>query len=137
MRKSFETSWIGALGFPSGYAIRLSRQTHQAYADYLKTILKEKEEMKPTADPRITKFSSTRMGGLGRALLVSTIMGILITPVFLLFLLPMSRLLMAVTSTGFIFIFAWIMCAVTEGRVYEVFVGTATQVFRSLRAAQR
>jgi hypothetical protein len=49
----------------------------------------------------------------------------------------MSRLLMAVTSTGFIFIFAWIMCAVTEGRVYEVFVGTATQVFRSLRAAQR
>jgi hypothetical protein len=54
---------------------------------------------------------------------------ILMTPVFLLFLVPMSHLLMAITTASFIFLFALILCVVTEGRVYEVFVGTATQVF--------
>jgi len=92
----------------------------------IRSIVKGKKEMKPTDDPRVTVFSPTRMARLGRALLVSTIMGVLLVPVFLLFLVPMSRLLMVLTSTGFILLFVLIMSAVTEGRVYEVFVGTAS-----------
>jgi hypothetical protein len=56
-------------------------------------------------------------------------MGVLLVPVFLLFLLPMSRLLMALTSAGFILLSILILSIVTEGRVYEVFVGTATWVY--------
>ncbi|KAH8779613.1 hypothetical protein BGZ57DRAFT_889339 [Hyaloscypha finlandica] len=59
-------------------------------------------------------------------LMVSTIMGILLSPVYLLFLVPMSHLMMAITSTSFIILFAIIMTVVAEGRIYEVFVGTAT-----------
>lgn len=95
-------------------------------ANESKNILKSKEEDKPTPDPRVTKFSDAGMGTAGRALLVSTVIGILLVPVFLLFLVPMSRLLMAVTSAGFILLFALIMSVVTDGKVYEVFVGTAT-----------
>jgi hypothetical protein len=102
------------------------RYKHERNTDLFKSILKDKEEMKPTADQRVTVFSPTRMARFGRALLVSTIMGVLLVPVFLLFLVPMSHLLMAMTSAGFILFFALIMSVVTEGRVYEVFVGTAT-----------
>jgi hypothetical protein len=38
----------------------------------------------------------------------------------------MSHLMMAITTATFIFLFALILCVVTEGKVYEVFVGTAT-----------
>ena len=81
---------------------------------------------KPTSEKQFTFFSQEAESGLSRFLLVSSIMLILMTPVFLLFLLPMSHLLMAVTTAGFIFLFALIMCIVTNGKVYEVFVGTAT-----------
>jgi uncharacterized RDD family membrane protein YckC len=85
---------------------------------------------KPTDDQRLTFFSATAERRVGRFLLVSSIMLILMIPVFLLFLVQMSHLLMAVTTASFIFVFALIMSAVAEGRVYEVFVGTATQVSR-------
>jgi hypothetical protein len=99
----------------------------------MKRIVKESEKTKkPTTDSRFTFFSATAERGVGRFFLVSSIMLILMIPVFLLFLLPMSHLLMAVTTAAFIFLFALIMCVVTEGKVYEVFVGTATQVPRFL-----
>jgi hypothetical protein len=83
---------------------------------------------RPTDDQQLTFFSASAERGLGQFLLVSGIMLIVMIPVFLLFLVQMSHLLMAVTTASFIFLFALIMSAVTEGRVYEVFVGTATQV---------
>lgn len=99
----------------------------QNNTDDLKKIIKESEEMqKPTTDLRITFFSPGAERGVGRFLLVSSIMLILMTPVFLLFLIPMSHLLMAVTTAAFIFVFALIMSVVTKGEVYQVFVGTAT-----------
>lgn len=85
---------------------------------------------KPSDDEQLTFFSASAERGVGRFLLISSIMLILMIPVFLLFLVHMSHLLMAVTTASFIFLFALIMSAVAEGRVYEVFVGTATQVFR-------
>jgi uncharacterized RDD family membrane protein YckC len=84
---------------------------------------------KPTADSQFTFFSPAAERRVGRFLLVSSIMLILMIPVFLLFLVPMSHLLMAITTASFTFLFALILCVVTEGRVYEVFVGTATHVF--------
>ncbi|PMD33266.1 hypothetical protein L207DRAFT_518094, partial [Hyaloscypha variabilis F] len=93
----------------------------------IRRIVKESEKTKkPTTDSRFTFFSATAERGVSRFFLVSSIMLILMIPVFLLFLLPMSHLLMAVTTAAFIFLFALIMCVVTEGKVYEVFVGTAT-----------
>jgi hypothetical protein len=89
---------------------------------------------KPTDDQQLTFFSPSAERRVGRFLLVSGTMLILMTPVFLLFLVQMSHLLMAVTTASFIFLFALIMSALTEGRVYEVFVGTATQVSSSYRA---
>jgi uncharacterized RDD family membrane protein YckC len=96
-------------------------------ADGVKRIVKASEEMKkPTKDSRFTFFSPAAERGVGRFLLVSSILLILMCPVFLLFLLPMSHLMMAITTATFIFLFALIMCIVTEGKVYEIFVGTAT-----------
>jgi hypothetical protein len=136
--------------------------------------MKIKDEAKPTSDTSVTYFSPSILGGLGRVLLISTIMGILLVPVFLLyafsrvyfsssgclaicgifkglvpecleccstlafpnqailtlrssrFLVPMARPMMALTSAGFIFLFLLIMSVVAEGRIYEIFVGTAT-----------
>jgi hypothetical protein len=84
------------------------------------------KEKKPTSDTSISYYSPSKLGALVQALMVCTIMGILLIPVFLLFLVPMSHPMMALTSTTFIFIFAIIMTVVAEGRIYEIFVGTAT-----------
>ena len=88
--------------------------------------MKTKEDNKPTLDKTVSYYSSSKLHGVVQVLMVSTIMGVLLIPVFLLFLVPMSRLMMAFTSTIFIFLFAIIMTVVAEGRTYEVFVGTAT-----------
>jgi Family of unknown function (DUF6594) len=88
--------------------------------------MKIKDEDKPTSDEVVSYYSPSKLGGLVQVLMVSTIMGVLLTPVFLLFLIPMSHPMMAFTSTAFIFLFAVIMTVVAEGRTYEIFVGTAT-----------
>lgn len=93
----------------------------------IRKIVKGGEGMKkPTDDQQLTFFSASAERSVGRFLLISSIMLILMIPVFLLFLVQMSHLLMAVTTASFIFLFALIMSVVAEGRVYEVFVGTAT-----------
>jgi hypothetical protein len=80
----------------------------------------------PTLDQSVFYYSPSRLGGVVQVLMVSTVMGILLIPVYLLFLVPMSHLMMAITSTAFIILFAIIMTVVAEGRIYEIFVGTAT-----------
>lgn len=81
---------------------------------------------KSTEDSQFTFFSPTAERAVGRFLLVSSIMLILMTPVFLLFLTPMSHVSMSIVTASFVLLFALIMSVVTEGKVYEVFVGTAT-----------
>jgi hypothetical protein len=90
------------------------------------TWLKTKDEKKPTLDPSAAYYSPSKLGKVVQALMVCTIMGVLLVPVFLLFLVRMSHPMMAVISTAFIFLFAIIMTVVAEGRTYEIFVGTAT-----------
>ncbi|KAH8799915.1 hypothetical protein F5882DRAFT_514544 [Hyaloscypha sp. PMI_1271] len=87
--------------------------------------IKTEEEM-PTLDQSVSYYSPSRLRGVVQVLMVSTVMGILLIPVYLLFLVPMSHLMMAITSTAFIILFAIIMTVVAEGRIYEIFVGTAT-----------
>lgn len=93
--------------------------------------MKTKDEEKPTVDEVVTYYSPSKLGGLVQVLMVSTIMGVLLIPVFLLFLVPMSHPMMAFTSTAFIFLFAVIMTVIAQGRIYEIFVGTATSVFEA------
>jgi hypothetical protein len=93
---------------------------------FLQKWITTREEEKPTSDQSVSYYSPSRLGGVVQVLMVCTIMGILLIPVFLLFLVPMSHPMMALTSTAFIFLFAIIMTVVAEGRIYEIFVGTAT-----------
>ncbi|KAH7308779.1 hypothetical protein BKA65DRAFT_519887 [Rhexocercosporidium sp. MPI-PUGE-AT-0058] len=84
------------------------------------------KERKKTDEKRVTYYSATRFKAFAGMLLVLTTVGILLTPVFLLFLIPMSRSLMAVTASIFIVLFSVVMSVVTGAEVYKVFVSTAT-----------
>jgi hypothetical protein len=55
---------------------------------------------------------------------VCTVTGILMSPVFTLFLLPMSRATLAVTVASFIFLFAMTSSIAFDGRMRAVFVCT-------------
>ena len=61
-------------------------------------------------------------------LLVSVTVGILLTPVFLLFLVSMTRVKMAMTVFAFVLLFAVVMCSTTDAKTQEIFVGTAAYV---------
>jgi hypothetical protein len=121
------SDFVKTSGTKSNYFEDLIRD-HMAWwrGSPIRTFMKIKEEVKPTSDTSITFYSPLLLRRLGQLLLVSTLMGVLLIPVFLLFLVPMSRLNMAVTSSSFIFLFILIMSIIAEGRIYEIFVGTAT-----------
>lgn len=53
---------------------------------------------------------------------------LLLIPVFLLFLVRMSRGVMAVTALSFVFFFSLVLSTMTPAKVHEVFFGTATYV---------
>ena len=59
------------------------------------------------------------------AMVVSLAVGLLLIPVFILFLVPMSRALMAVTASICLIAFTVVISAVTGAKVQEVFFGTA------------
>lgn len=77
-------------------------------------------------DPSLTFYSSSKLRGWAAFFLVLTTVGFLLTPVFLLFLVPMSRAMMAVTASIFIVLFSVLVSVVTGAQVYKVFVSTAT-----------
>ncbi|KAH6710668.1 hypothetical protein BKA61DRAFT_612157 [Leptodontidium sp. MPI-SDFR-AT-0119] len=92
----------------------------------LKQRLITENERKKTDDRLVTYYSASRLKAFAGLLLVLTTVGILLAPVFLLFLIPMSRSLMAVTASIFIILFSVVVSVVTGAQVYEVFVSTAT-----------
>jgi hypothetical protein len=89
---------------------------------------KDKEKL-PTLDQSVSYYSPSKLGAVVQVLMICTIIEILLIPVFLLFLVPMSHLTIAFTSTTFIILFAVIMTVTAEGRTYQIFLGTATYVF--------
>jgi hypothetical protein len=64
-----------------------------------------------------------------RLLLVSALVGFLLVPVLLLFLLEMNRGKMALIASSAMVSFAFFLSALPGVGEYELFVGTATYVF--------
>ena len=68
--------------------------------------------------------------------MVSTIMGILLIPVFLLFQVPISYPRIALTSIAFIFLFAIIITIMAKARIYDIIASTVPDVSRGLLEVQ-
>lgn len=92
----------------------------------IKPLLVTDREREKAKGSRGEYYSASRLKFWGGLLLVLTTVGILLTPVFLLFLIPMSRSLMAVTASIFIVLFSVVVSVITGAQVYKVFVSTAT-----------
>lgn len=93
-----------------------------------KKLLKTDREHKKTDDPNVNIYSSTRLSALGKVVGVSLAVALLLIPVFLLFLIPMTRGAMAVTALSFVFFFSLVVSTMTPAKIHEVFFGTATYV---------
>jgi uncharacterized membrane protein len=92
----------------------------------MKKFLSTKTEKKKTNDKQVKYYSDTRLNLLESVLVVSLAVGILLLPVYILFLIPMSRPMMSLTITSFILPFCMILIALSgKANQYQVFVGTA------------
>ena len=60
--------------------------------------------------------------------MVPLIVGILLTPVFMLFLIPMTYAQMASTVLAFVLLFCATIASTTDAKTQEVFIGTAVQL---------
>lgn len=65
------------------------------------------------------------MAVLVKVIAVCLVVSVLLLPVMLLYLVPMSNQGKAWTTFGFVFGFSIAMCVVTEARVHEILIGTA------------
>lgn len=74
-------------------------------------------------------FSDAAMDGLVVVSLSVLCLSILLVPSTLLFLVPMTRSMMAVVSSLGILIFSAIIAQVTDADIYKVLVGTSRKVF--------
>jgi len=88
--------------------------------------MKTKQEQEKTSDARVDYYSGARVAALRKALTVFITFTVLLVPVFVLFLVPMSRGNMAVTAAAAILPFSIIMSIVGGASDAEVFVGSAT-----------
>ena len=113
----------------SPYVPCLPQESARSLIDKVsQSILKTKDEHRKTVDPRIHHFSSSRLAMFANAITVFLAVGGLSIPVFLLFLVPMARGLMACLALGFVLAFSVTMSVVTGARVQDVLVGTAAWV---------
>jgi hypothetical protein len=94
-----------------------------------KWLLKTKHERDKTSDPRVNYYSDGWLELGARLLLVSALVGFLLVPVLLLFLLEMNRGKMALIASSAMVSFAIFLSALPGVGEYELFVGTATYVF--------
>ena len=72
------------------------------------------------------RFATTRM-------IISVILSVslLLSPVFLLFLISMPRVAMVSTVFGFVIAFSVVLSLVTEGKLQEILIGTAAYTYPS------
>ncbi|KAH9224954.1 hypothetical protein DL95DRAFT_452680 [Leptodontidium sp. 2 PMI_412] len=92
----------------------------------LKRYLTTDTERDMTSDLNVTYYSQKQLESFAGYLLIGTTVVTLLLPVFLLFLVPMSRILMCFTASVFVIALACLLFVVTKGNVYRVFIGTAT-----------
>lgn len=70
-------------------------------------------------------YSSFRLAFISTILLVSLSVGVLLTPVALLFLVSMTRLDMLLTVFAFVLLFCVMMSTTSGAKIQEVLMGTA------------
>jgi hypothetical protein len=77
-------------------------------------------------------YSHKRLASITRALTVILAVGFLLTPVFILFLVPMSRAAMVITVFAFVLSFSTMLSLVSGARTQDLLVGTAAYSIHSL-----
>lgn len=92
---------------------------------FLDTLLRNKSERMKTDDPNIHIHSSERLGIIGRVIIVFLAVNFLLIPVFLLFLVQMSRPAMSLTVMGFVLGFSMVLATLGQAKVQEILIGTA------------
>jgi len=91
----------------------------------IKNFVQTEVELSSTRDEFADLHSRDQLEMLAKTLMAMLAAGILLIPVFLLFLVPMSHMAMCWLVFGFVLIFSGMMSVLTEAKVQEVFVGTA------------
>lgn len=76
------------------------------------------------------RYSSAKLSVFSKILLVSLAVGVLLIPIYLLFLVTMTRLDMALTVSAFMLLFCVVMCSTTDAKAQEVLIGTAGYVLK-------
>ncbi|KAL5317200.1 hypothetical protein ACEPPN_014295 [Leptodophora sp. 'Broadleaf-Isolate-01'] len=92
---------------------------------FIKRFLKTAEERRKTDSEDVDHYSKQRLAFLAILLQVVVVAVLFLTPVFVLFLVPTSRAVMAVTASVFVLAFTIVVSFMTEAKVQEVFFGTA------------
>ena len=87
--------------------------------------MQTKREIGKTDDPYMEHFSPKRFDAVVKTVTVLVAVSVLLVPVLLLFLVPMSRQLMAWLVFGFVLMFSVIMAALTQAQIHQILVGTA------------
>lgn len=83
------------------------------------------KERSKTEDQYVTHWSASRVYWLANTVTVSLAAGILFVPVYLLFLIPMSRAMMVGVSSVSVVAFAILLSVITDAKMQEVFIGSA------------
>jgi len=91
--------------------------------------LQTEAEVRKTDDQFVDLYSSRKVTIIANIVEVSLAVIILLVPVILLFLVKMSKPMMAVVASVFVLLFSLVVSSVTGAKVQEVFFGTAAQVF--------
>jgi uncharacterized membrane protein len=106
----------------------IQRYVNRHPKSIVKKLLKTDDERNKTSDPHINYYSPARLSAMSKIIPVFLAVALLLIPVFLLFLVRMSRGVMAVTALSFVFFFSLVLSTMTPAKVHEVFFGTATYV---------
>jgi hypothetical protein len=88
-------------------------------------MLQDDRSRQKTDDKFVRIFSIDRLKIIANILEVSIAMIMLLIPVYLLFLVEMSKHMMATVASIFVFLFTVVVSSVTGAKVQEVFFGSA------------
>jgi hypothetical protein len=91
----------------------------------LQKFLRTETERKKTDDKHVDIYSPLRLSILAKTIAVLFGVGSLLIPVFLLFLVHMSREWMATVALGFVLVFSVMMSAMTGARLQDMLYGIA------------
>lgn len=96
---------------------------------FLQRCVQTKAETAKSTDPRMHSYSTRHVYAIARAITVLLAIGVLLVPVWLLLLIPMTHAQEATVLGVFVPLFCFIMSFITEARTLDIFVGSAACVY--------